>query len=39
MSVTWDWCDCWVGFYWDSEKRILYVCPIPCLVFQFGDNR
>lgn len=26
------WFDLWVGAYWSAEKRILYVCPLPCVV-------
>ncbi|MFA4971979.1 MAG: hypothetical protein WC683_05150 [bacterium] len=26
------WFDLWVGAYWDSKKRILYLCPLPCCV-------
>ena len=25
------WYDLWVGAFWDSEKRRLYILPIPCL--------
>ncbi len=24
------WYDVWVGFFWDSGKRWLYILPIPC---------
>lgn len=27
------WYDFWVGAYWDSKKRRLYVCILPCLGF------
>jgi hypothetical protein len=32
--------DCWVGWYWDSKARALYVCLVPCLPFRirFGDR-
>ena len=35
------WYDAWVGFYWDREKRWLYVLPIPFLglVFKFRTSR
>lgn len=26
------WYDLWIGAYWDRHNRILYVCPLPCLV-------
>lgn len=27
------WYDLWVGLFWDSKKRRLYVFPIPCIGF------
>jgi hypothetical protein len=27
------WYDGWVGYFWDRRTRILYVCPLPWLVF------
>ena len=35
MSATlkFAWYDLWVGAFWDRQKRILYVCPLPmCLI-------
>lgn len=23
------WRDMWIGAYWDNQKRILYICPVP----------
>ena len=34
LSVSLEWFDFWVGAYWDRKKRILYVCPLPCIVFK-----
>lgn len=36
MSVTFffAWYDLWVGIFFDTKKRILYVCPVPCCVFK-----
>ena len=25
------WYDLWVGAYWDSARRVLYVLPLPCV--------
>lgn len=25
------WYDFWIGWYWNSAKRRLYVLPVPCL--------
>lgn len=27
------WFDMWVGLFWDAKKRLLYVAPLPCIVF------
>ena len=28
------WYDLWIGFYYDRSKRIIYYCPLPCLVIE-----
>ena len=40
LSVFFAWYDLWVGFFWDSRKRALYCCPVPCVVFKvdFGGK-
>ncbi len=39
MSVKFifEWHDFWIGFYWDAEKRRLYILPVPMfgIVIQF----
>ena len=35
LSVSFKWFDFWVGFYLDREKRTMYVCPLPMVVFKF----
>lgn len=34
------WYDLWVGAFWDSRKRRLYILPLPCvgIVIQFQEN-
>jgi len=32
------WYDMWVGAYWDKAKRILYICPIPCVVIKIDRS-
>ena len=27
------WYDCWIGAYWDRDKRRLYVMVLPCVGF------
>jgi hypothetical protein len=36
MRVFFAWYDCWVGWYWDRRRRVLYVCPLPMVVVQIG---
>ena len=31
LSVAWY--DIWIGFFIDSEKKKLYICPLPCVLF------
>ena len=39
MRIFFAWYDFWVGWYWDRSRRILYVCPLPMVVMQFGRGR
>ena len=39
ISVFFAWYDMWIGAYWDKSKRILYICPIPCVVIKIDKRR
>lgn len=32
------WYDLWVGAYWDSKKRVLYLCLVPCVVIALSKT-
>lgn len=32
--VRFAWYDLWVGAYVDRKNRVLYVCPLPCLLIE-----
>ncbi len=32
------WFDFWVGAYYDRKKKVLYICPLPCIVFSFSKE-
>lgn len=32
VSVFFAWYDMWIGLFVDRQKRIIYICPIPCCV-------
>lgn len=27
--------DFWIGGFYDQKKRVLYICPLPCVVLRF----
>ena len=29
------WYDAWVGAYWERRRGVLYICPLPMVVFRF----
>lgn len=38
IKIFFAWYDFWVGFYYDRKNRVLYFCPFPMTVIQFGDT-
>lgn len=34
VKAFWAWYDFWVGVYYDRDKRHIYICPLPMVVFQ-----
>ncbi|HRY82334.1 MAG TPA: hypothetical protein P5232_01310 [Candidatus Moranbacteria bacterium] len=33
------WYDIWIGVFIDQEKRRLYICPLPCLLFTISLDK
>ena len=35
------WYDCWIGWFYDQDKRKLYICPLPmvCICFIFPEKK
>lgn len=38
-KVFFAWYDFWVGAYWDRKNKVLYVCPLPCVVIKLELRR
>lgn len=34
LGFKFNWRDLWIGAYWDPNKRILYICLLPCCAFE-----
>jgi hypothetical protein len=40
VSFLFAWYDLWVGLFWDSKKKWLYILPIPCIgiILKFNNQ-
>ena len=38
ISFFFAWYDFWIGWFYDRDNKILYVCPLPCCVFKITLN-
>lgn len=34
IKVKFAWYDLWIGAYIDRKNRVLYACPLPCLLIE-----
>jgi hypothetical protein len=34
VNLFFAWYDFWVGFYYDRKQKVLYICPLPCVVIK-----
>lgn len=39
MRIFFAWYDFWIGWFYDRNNRVLYVCPFPMIAFQFGTPK
>lgn len=39
MKIKFAWYDMWIGAYWDRNWRVLYLCPLPCLLIEIRFDR
>lgn len=39
ISVHFVWFDFWIGCYYNVNKKVLYICPIPMVVFRISGKK
>lgn len=39
IKIFFAWYDFWIGFYWDRQKKVLYICLIPMIVISLCFKR
>ena len=39
ITTFFAWYDFWIGLFYDKQKKILYFCPLPCIVIKFEGVR
>ncbi len=38
ISLNFVWFDMWIGFFVNTDKKKIYFCLLPCIVFSFNYN-
>ncbi len=41
IKILFAWYDLWIGIFWDSKKKLLYILPIPMfgIIINFGKHK
>jgi len=39
VSLSFAWYDLWIGAYWSRSDRVLYICPLPCLLVRIARRK
>jgi hypothetical protein len=39
ISLFFAWFDCWIGWFYDKQKKILYICPLPMVVIKIQKTK
>lgn len=39
ISIFFAWYDFWIGMFYDRERRMLYICPVPMVVVKIWFHK
>jgi hypothetical protein len=39
FKIFFAWYDFWIGMFWDSKKKFLYICLLPCVVIRIRISK